>query len=231
MTELEETFDDEVRAAEYVLRLLDREAEEAFENRLLSDRSLQDAVWNWETRFADLAAEIVDIPASDSVRRRLLSAIGPVPEAPRQRLFGLWPAFLGGGAVAAVLLALIFADVLPTSDGQRLAFQAELADPDGTLVLVAGVYPETHEIVFKRLVGAPAEGRVHEVWLIAEGADGPVSLGLLDAGAVTRIRVPDEIAPDVRTGTIAISDEPTGGSPLAVPSGLVLVTATFEDLT
>lgn len=73
------------------------------------------------------------------------------------------------------------------------------------------------------------EGRVHELWLIAEGADAPISLGLLDRGGSTRIRVPDEIAPGVRSGTIALSLEPLGGAPDGVPTGPILAMAQFRD--
>ncbi|PWG68431.1 hypothetical protein DF186_25135, partial [Enterococcus hirae] len=70
----------------------------------------------------------------------------------------------------------------------------------------------------------------HELWLIADGADAPVSLGVLDNAGTTRIRVPDDIAPGVRTGTIAISIEPPGGSPTGAPTGTVVAMATFVDL-
>ncbi|NNF90739.1 MAG: hypothetical protein HKM96_05100, partial [Boseongicola sp.] len=125
---------------------------------------------------------------------------------------------------------MVFGDTLRPPQDLTPEFQAELTAEDGSLVLIAGVIPATHEIVIERVTGAPPQGRVHELWLIAEDAVAPVSLGVLENEGVTRIRVPDEIAPGVRTGTIAISDEPPGGSPTGAPTGTVLATATFSDI-
>jgi anti-sigma-K factor RskA len=65
------------------------------------------------------------------------------------------------------------------------------------------------------------------LWLIA-GNNAPVSLGVLpDAGAVT-LMVAEALAVQLAGGTLAISDEPDGGSPTGAPTGAVLATATVS---
>lgn len=228
MSEPDDAYDDEALAAEYVLHLLDDAERQAFEARMAEDRELLALVHDWEARLAPLTEDVHDIAPSDAVRRRLMSTIGGEP-TPRKAL-PFWGWITGGVVATAVVLAVLFGGFFGSSPDLTPAFQAELASEDRSVVLVAGVIPATHEIVIERIAGAPPEGLVHELWLIAEGADAPVSLGLLDREGTTRIRVPDEIAPGVRTGTIAISEEPPGGSPTGTPTGQVVATAQFSDV-
>lgn len=229
MTDADDTYGDEALAAEFVLRLLDPEEERAFVARLATDQALRDLVHKWERDLAEMAGAVPAIAPPARLRRNVIDAAGAGnAQSGAPRRFWRWGAF-GGLAVAAVV-ALVIA-VGPLLDtAPRPEFQAELSTGDRSVVLTASVIPATHEIVVEPLVGTPPEGRVFELWLIAEGADTPVSLGVLNRLETTRIRVPDEIAPGVRTGTVAISDEPPGGSATGAPTGAILATATFSDI-
>lgn len=229
MSEHEDTYDDDALAAEYVLHLLDAAERRAFEDRLNAEPALRAQVHSWEARFAPLAEALPETTPPARLRRRLLHSLAA--EHPRRRwALPVWGWLSGGIATAAVLLFVMFAVFRQPAPDQRVAFEAELASADRSLVMVAGVIPATHEIVIDRLAGAPPQGRVHELWLIAEGATAPVSLGLLANAGPTRIQVPDAIAPGVRSGTIAVSVEPPGGSPTGSPTGAVVATAQFNDV-
>ena len=228
MSEFEDAYDDDALAAEYVLHLLDDRERRAVERRLTSDRALQARVHAWEARLAPMAESIAGVEPPASLKERILQSVGSSPT--RGGTSGLWK-WVGGGLVAASFLAaVLLADLFSPSRELTVEFQAELASADRSIIMTAGVIPETHEIVIERFAGAPPDGSVHELWLIANGADGPVSLGLLNNQGITRIRVPDAIAPGVRTGTIAISEEPPGGSPSGAPTGPVVATAQFSDI-
>jgi anti-sigma-K factor RskA len=64
------------------------------------------------------------------------------------------------------------------------------------------------------------------LWLIAEGG-APVSLGLLEPQGPSRITVPDDLRPVLAGATLAVSDEPPGGSPTGQPTGAVLAAGVF----
>lgn len=228
MSDVDDAYDDEALAAEYVLHLLDADTRRAFETRLREDRALQQLVHRWEADLAPLSVEFAPVTPPPALRTRILDSIAPVRG--RSVVKYLWTLFLGGAVAAVVLGFVLFGDLLRGPADLSPEFQAELSADDGSLILVAAVIPATHEIIIQRVAGAPRPGRVQELWLIAEGADAPVSLGVLQDAGTTRIRVPDEIAPGVRTGTIAVSDEPLGGSPTGAPTGDVLATATFESI-
>ncbi len=66
------------------------------------------------------------------------------------------------------------------------------------------------------------------MWLIA-GDDAPVSLGVLPDGPV-RLAIAPDLRPRLAGATLAISDEPPGGSPTGQPSGAVLATGPLTEL-
>jgi anti-sigma-K factor RskA len=228
MSETGDAYDDEALAAEYVLHLLDADERSAFEKRLRDDRGLQARVLDWEAKLAPLSDEFEPVTPTSALKSRIMHAVAPASKKPF--VGRTWSLVFGGAVVVALMAAIVFGTFLRDPNDLSPAFQAELSAEDGSLLIVAGVIPATHEIVLERVAGAPRPGRVHELWLIAEGAPGPVSLGILEDQGTTRIRVPDDIAPGVRTGTLAISDEPPGGSPTGAPTGEVLATATFVDI-
>jgi anti-sigma-K factor RskA len=137
-----------------------------------------------------------------------------------------WTRFLGGAVTAtALVLALLFWSGPP---GTAPALTAEIAAEDRSLVYAVRFEPAQDRLEVTRTDGAPAEGRVHELWLIAEGAPGPVSLGVLPADGRAILELPEALAATVAGGTLAVSDEPPGGSPTGQPTGAVLALATLS---
>lgn len=231
MTDADDTFGDEALAAEYVLHLLDADERRAFEARLREDQRLGALVTEWEAHLAGLADAIAPVAPPRSVKPLVMAAVtGSAGRAAPAARWRPWAMLFGALAVAGLAAIVLLSPMFESGPDLTPAFRAELSSSDESVVLVASVIPATHEIVVEPVAGTPPPGRVFELWLIAEGNPVPVSLGVLETGATTRIRVPDPIAPGVRTGTIAISDEPPGGSPTGAPTGTVLATATFEDI-
>ena len=227
MTGRDDTYDDAALVAEYVLHLLEPEERDAFERRLANDRQLQERVWEWEAQFAPLSDQVAPETPPPALRERILSMVEPEIR-PKARA-PLW-SYLLGGVTAAAIVIVALAVILPITDELAPSYRAELAAEDRSLIIVAAGIPETREIVIERIAGAVPSGRVHELWLIAEGARAPVSLGVLENEGQTRIRVADNLMPALRDGTLAISDEPPGGSPTGAPTGTVVATAQFSDI-
>ncbi|KUP91922.1 anti-sigma-K factor rskA [Tritonibacter horizontis] len=220
--------DDDALAAEYVLRLLTLAEHQAFDARLRHDSALQARVHDWEARLAPLAETIPPVPPPAAVKATILHAVGATPQ-PRRNRFARWPIWLGAMTACALIAGLALTVTLRDPSAPLPAYQTELTGPDQTLVLRAGVFPESQEILIEQQSGAAPDGRVLELWLIAEGASAPVSLGVLAASGTTRLRVSDALAPLLVSGVIAVSDEPPGGSPTGAPTGTVLATGTFGD--
>lgn len=222
--------DDDLSAAEYVLRLLSTDEERAFEARLATDRSLAARVTHWANRLSDLNAEIDPVTPPAAVRRQLLARLfGEAPPPPFWQRVNVWQAI----SFAAIGFAGFFAVqvLLAPQPGTRPMLVSEIVAEDNSLRVLAVVVPATHEIQLTRTNGTPAQGRVFELWGIPPDGSAPVSLGVLPDIATATIPVPEALQQHATTGiTLAISDEPPGGSPTGAPTGAVLALGQITSL-
>ena len=72
-----------------------------------------------------------------------------------------------------------------------------------------------------------ASNQVHELWMVKPDDGGVVSLGLLPNDGRTSITI-NRSAIDASAVALAVSLEPSGGSPLSTPSGPVLYQGEFS---
>lgn len=211
MTDRAYSDEDIALIGEYALRLLpDAEARD-LEARLAREPELRVLLTEWENGLAGLADEFIPVkpPAAlkDAVEARLFGS-------PKRHFPFKW---LGALAGIAAILAVVFVNLpeAPTytativAADQSLRFEASYDENDGTLKIT-------------RMQGAAREGRALELWLIAENAAVPVSLGVLPAEPEARINLAAPLANALVNGTLAVSDEPEGGSPTGAPTGDVL---------
>ncbi|WP_417209947.1 anti-sigma factor domain-containing protein [Antarctobacter sp.] len=208
--------DDDLMAAEYVLRLLSPDIERAMDRRVIDDPGFAVRVRDWEARFASMTDELGDMTPSRRTRRALMDSIGGAPASPARR----W--WLGTGLGLATVAALLVISPLPTLL-RGPEFEAQIASADGTLRMNATITGA--ELVLARLEGGPRPGRALELWLIADGAPAPVSLGVLPEADSTRIALTPALAAQLTGAALAVSDEPPGGSPTGAPTGEVLAAA------
>lgn len=213
--------DDEALAGEYVLGLMDAGPRRAFERRMEDEPALRARVRAWQERLALLADEVAPVAPPPRVKAAVESRLF----APARRARWSWTRFLGGAVTAAALaIAILFWSEPPAPEP---ALTAEIVAEDRSLVLSARFEPARERLVIRRIAGAPAEGRVHELWLIAEGAAAPVTLGVLPEDGSVELDLPATLAQAIAGSTLAVSDEPPGGSPTGQPTGAVLALGTI----
>ena len=99
---------------------------------------------------------------------------------------------------------------------------SEIASEDRSLRVLAVVDPVAHTVRITRTDGGPVSGRVLELWGIPADGTGPVSLGVLPETETAEILVPEALFGKAEGLTLALSDEPVGGSPTGAPTGDVL---------
>ncbi|SEK32137.1 Anti-sigma-K factor RskA [Roseovarius azorensis] len=215
--------EDRILAGEYALGLLSPEAAAAFEARLVREPELRDAYAAWAEDFAAMTGDI----APQQPPARVWAGIeGQLFGAARRRTGLPGHGWLWGGVSAGVAaLVLVFglgifrpqAPVAPVD----APYLADLAAEDGSLVVQAVYDDATGTLFVARETGAAAPGRALELWLIA-GEAAPVSLGVLPEEARGVLDVPEALRDRVDGAVLAISDEPSGGSPTGAPTGAVL---------
>lgn len=227
MSDQQDIPEDEALAAEYVLRLLDADAERAFEARLQTEPDLHEHVRFWEEEFAALATDLHEDVPSPSVRAALIAELSGEKTNARRGWAWNWLPFPALAIVAAAAF-LIFSPMLrgPAFDP---TLHATLISEDGAVHIEAGYAPNGNFFKVIPEQGAPASGRDFELWVIGANADAPVSLGVIPTDRESLFEITPEIAALIDGGVLAVSDEPEGGSPTGAPTGAILATDEFFD--
>jgi anti-sigma-K factor RskA len=213
---------DGILAAEYALGLLRGSVRDAFARRVQSDPALAATVRQWDEQFSNFADDIAEVEAPSSIEAALDKRLfGDAAKAPLWYSLNFWRGLAIASLVTAVSLGLWTLQRPVEKDSPALV--AQVAGEAKAVTLVAYYDTAKGELRLNRTTGEAAAGRVFQLWLIA-GQDAPVSLGVLPADAATRITVPAALRAKFTGGVLAVSDEPTGGSPTGQPTGAVLAT-------
>lgn len=220
MTQTDDTNDDVTLAGEYALHLMDAPQRRAFEARLDAEFALRQLVVEWNEQLVPLAENFAEVRPPKAVKTRIDTVLFP---AAQSQGWSFWRVLAGSAAAAVIAVAVL---VTYPQDEAVAPFTpslvAQIAAEDQSLVVLASFAPETGTLRVDRQAGAAPSGRVLELWLIAEGASAPVSLGVLPDDAVTDITLPEDLVAAIAGGTLAISEEPVGGSQTGAPTGAVL---------
>ena len=124
----------------------------------------------------------------------------------------------------------------------RQAPPAPVVQPASTKVLVASLaseaepasvaityLPQTRSLIIVPGRLKSLEQRATELWVIPAGKP-PVSLGLIQADALQRKVLTAQLSSLMVSGsTLAVSDEPAGGSPIGQPTGAVLAAGQISE--
>ena len=220
MTGVTDHDDDDVAlAGEYVLGLLPAEELRGFELRLRDETTLRSMVVTWDEHFVALADNIPETTPPPAIQARIERRLFG---APRRRWPLPWQGTLAGGLIAAALIVGLMFLTPPDRPAPMATHTAHIAAEDSSLLIAATLDQTTGEIRLNRTEGTPRAGRSLELWLIPEGADGPISLGLLGEEPVTVLTLAPEQRAALQGAVLAVSDEPEGGSPTGAPTGDVL---------
>ncbi len=225
--------DDSLLAAEYVLRLLKPGEEQDFESRLLTDRGLMAAVAGWASRLSGMDDEVAEVVPHRSVKAGLTERLFGAEEKPRSILerLGLWQAVSFASLGLAAFLAWQSLQVPQPAEpvARGPLYVSEIAAEDQSLRILAVYDSDAGRLQVNRTAGQAAPGRALELWAIA-GDSAPVSLGVLPEGSGADVPLPAGLRAQVAGLTLAISDEPPGGSPTGQPTGAVLAVGQVTEL-
>jgi anti-sigma-K factor RskA len=131
------------------------------------------------------------------------------------------------GAAAALAVALVMPvqpmGIAPSgTQALQPAFVAMVHDASGSMKLAAVAPRESRELWVKMENMPLQPGRSYELWALPSDGSKPVSLGVLPAGSMGRVKLAaaaDRTLADVPW--LAVSVEPEGGSPTGSPTEVV----------
>lgn len=236
----------EALAMDYALGAGSRTERKAADVRLVSDPEFRAAVERWQTMLAPLNDATPAQTPPASVWAAIAAEVEPLPKraAPLPSAAGGWwnsldlwrTAAFGGPLLAALAVAFL---VLPADPGAPTqvaavasgpALFATLSDADGKPLIAAAYDPASGQVRFAPVAGSDAAttGKVPELWVI-EGKNLPRSLGVIDIAAGRSQAIPRARLAGLKPGAVlAISIEPTGGSPTGQPTGPVIATGALS---
>ncbi|NDW01032.1 anti-sigma factor [Salipiger sp. PrR002] len=212
----------EASAAEYVLGLLPEAELRGFETQLARDPDLQQDVATWREYFAALTDPITEeTPRAEIFRLIEARLYGAAKPAPRGLWRQLMPYVLGAVAAAAIAWTAMVSGLLTIGEPEPHLY-ADLVAGEQGLQLLAHYAPDSGTFMVRRDAGDYPADRSLEVWLLSDAEQAPVSIGLVDREGLTEIPLASEIAVQLAGATIALSEEPAGGSPTGLPTGPVI---------
>lgn len=225
---------DDALAAEYVLRVLDRAEEAAARRREAADPDFAARVAHWRDAFAHLDDGYGSATPSPRLWSRIdrrLFAPGPQVDAAPGRGLALWRGLaLAAALVAALALGLVVFRTLTPAVDEAQPLVSALSPVESDTEFLALLDPDTGTLRINRTAGDARPGRSFELWLI-EGDAAPVSLGVLPDEPSARLAVAPELLDRFRTGiTLAVTDEPLGGSPTGAATGPVVAAGEAQTL-
>jgi anti-sigma-K factor RskA len=202
-------------AAEYVLGTLRGPARRRFERWRISSPLVAQRCLFWEEHLIPLARELRPIQPPphlwQSIRRRL----NLTPPRSRTR-----PAY--ALAIAASVLMVVILGVVvywSTTRPGTLSEVATISAPAGAAAWRVEIYAERGQMIVHagQLPPHPAN-RDFELWALPTGGS-PVSLGVLPVGGTARRELSEAQRQALSHATqIAVTVEPTGGSPTGQPT-------------
>lgn len=212
-------------AAEYVLGTLHGPARTRFEHLLANDPSLRARVAGWEQRLGVWGVAVKPVPVPAYVWEKVRVRIGHAPATPARKT-NWWQWWSFGSTVAAAVLAVAL--VTHPSAPQAPAFNdlAVLASDAKVPSWIVRVDQGRKTLQLSGLnAQAVPPGKTLELWSIpTQGA--PMSLGVMsiqNGFAVLTLNSTQQRRLQ-QAVVLAISLEPTGGSPTGLPTGPVLYT-------
>lgn len=225
------THPQDLRAAEYALGVLEGAALADAQALAQSDAAFADAVETWELRLAVLADYVPEVRPPERVWEAIRLRLGQAAANDNARWWNsidVWRGLTAASvAVGAIAIGILVApnprlDVKPPPAVIAAApWTAVIAAPDGGPKLAAvTVDNDLKRIVVTPLALTEAEAKSLELWVVPGDGSAPKSLGLVKAGGATVLTA--ALPMDAKGAALAISLEPTGGSPTGAPTGPIL---------
>jgi anti-sigma-K factor RskA len=219
---------DEVLAGEYVLGVLSLDARKRVEERIERDRDFAAIVARWQRNLESFDDEYrpQDPPARlfPAIEQRLF----PAPLGDRRQTGGLWNSLLLWRAVSFASIATLVTYVSLHSGwiGGRPAAEplvTEMAGEGNGVALMAHYDRSSGQLRVTPVAAGAAEERSLELWLVPGGSDPAISLGVLPQTGEGMVEIPASLRNRIAEGvTLAVSLEPSGGSPTGQATGPVI---------
>ena len=218
-------------AAEYVLGSLDPSERMAVDVRRRGDRALAAAISAWERRLGPLSWQAPELqPPShlfDAIQQRIATP-RTAEVVILRRHAKRWRGIAAAATAVAACLGLAVGWFLYERIAEPARLVAELYRASGTSTadeimhpaFVVSVDLDPCAITARPVTAQPRPGRNYQLWIMRQGVPAPESLGVLSTPEPLTAPCPEPIAATtLLNATLAVSQEPDGGSTTGTPTG------------
>jgi len=217
-------------AADYAVGLLRHRARARFERLCTRLAPALNSRQRWEDRLLPLALAVPPVMPAPAVWQQLQRRIDELPGSADARRMDVsrhgarrWWLAAAASLVAVVLFVgretwwapVTWQAVAVLEPANQAPLWSVERDPNGTLLSV-------HTLGTVTLASSSS----YELWVLPRGAGNPVSLGLLPRhGSLQRTLTAAQRQYLLAGAQVAVSIEPSGGSPTGLPTGPVVIVA------
>jgi len=231
------TSENRTLAAEFVLGLLDAQAQAEAERRLKSDPAFAREVEQWRARFAAFDQTAEEMPVGDALWQRIEQSTRQ--PAPREAASGAWrnlwnslPAWRSATAFAAVLaitfgIASFVATQFARDEAARKPVYVAILVDDATKnagAVVNAFADGRVEMIPLTEINVPPD-KALEIWTLWDRSVGPRSVGLIERARTVILNL-NALPKTGENQLFEITLEPKTGSPIGRPTGPVLFKGT-----
>ena len=216
-------------AAQYVLGTLSRAARDRLARLARGNQTVAAALRAWEPRLLPLAESLPPVAPPERVWPAIFGRIqGPRESVSIWANLGLWRGLTLAGFATAMALAVVL--LMPRPETPMETLVVVLAAQDTRPALIASANRSGRTLTVKAIAPVqPVADRVLQLWALPEQGS-PRSLGLI-AGGVVRLELAAPAGQALQSvAALAVSLEPTGGSPTGLPTGPVLFSGPIQRL-
>ncbi|MGZ8260843.1 MAG: anti-sigma factor [Caldimonas sp.] len=221
----------EALAADYVVGTMRGGARRRFESLLPAHAELRRATAAWQQRLMPLTAALEPVQPSGEVWRRISDRLdrrkNVAASGAWQRL-SFWRSLTVFASVAAIGLAVLLATPTPALPPIVVVLAPTATPADGAAApIVASISGDGKTLVTRPVFPiALRPDRSLELWAVPKDGTAPRSLGVLPAGSGSTVALWGKVLAGV--DTLAVSDEPRGGSSTGAPTGPIVYAGKFS---
>ena len=248
------TRDDPMIAAEWALGLLEGEELLAARGKYATDPAFAWRKEWWDDWFAPLTDAVPGAEPGEYVWQGIAAriaapqengAIASKAENPAANVVALqakvrrWQWVAGLSSMAAVVaLALLGSmpmrlvpDAAPVEVAAAAPLVATVPIGETGLRLDVTYIPKSEQMVIAAIGLTPDGVHDHELWLVRDKGEAPLSLGVVAAGEVRSMAVPGDVVAGLHQGArLVLTREPIGGKPAGKDAGPVVAEGAFSSV-
>lgn len=220
---------DQMLAAEFALGTLENELLDEAQKRYDQELVFRHEVDQWSERLAPMLDEVAEMQPSPKVWRGIERALNQNMHEKSGWIANLFSGkfALVSGALA-VLLLVVGINYLPSFTSQSgPILTATLSGEQVQSAMIANYDSKSGKLLVTTNM-LVVERVDYELWIIADGQAAPISMGIVAPSGTAELALPTEITNLLTQGaTLAVSQEPIGGSPTGLPTGPVIAVGTL----